>query len=195
MTDAKNIAREIYRDVDDDISAVKLFNNGGAQILWTSYAYDALDQITTVRDAKNNVITAAYDNFGRRTQLTAPDTGMTEFIFDTASNLHQKITPNLRATGQRITYAFDHNRIASITYPRFPQNNVTYTYGAPGAAFNRAGRAWRITAEGSFRELDFGPLGEIVKERHGIEDSITTGPDPILRAIYDRRRTEHCSEM
>ena len=44
---------------------------------------------------------------------------------------------------------------------RVPANNATYTYGAPGAAFNRAGRAFRIQAESGVRQMDFGPLGEV----------------------------------
>jgi YD repeat-containing protein len=104
VTDAKSIARELFRDVDDDITSVKLLNNGGGQTLWTSYGYDPLDQIVAVTDAKNNVTRAKYDNFGRRTEIESPDAGRTEFVFDLAGNLHQKITANLRAAGQRITW-------------------------------------------------------------------------------------------
>jgi RHS repeat-associated protein len=182
VTDAKAIARELFRDVDDDITSVKLLNNGGGQTLWTSYGYDPLDQIVTVTDAKNNVTRAKYDNFGRRTEIDSPDAGRTEFVFDLAGNLHRKITANLRAASQAITYNYDFNRIAQALYPQFPANNATYTYGAPGAAFNRAGRAWKIQAESGLRERDFGPLGEIVKEKRTVDSF--TGPDPVYTTLY-----------
>ncbi len=182
VTDAKAIPRELFRDVDDDITSVKLINNGGGQTLWTSYGYDPLDQIVTVTDAKNNVTHAKYDNFGRRTEIDSPDAGRTEFVFDLAGNLHQKVTANLRAASQRITYNYDFNRIATAVYPQFPANNATYTYGAPGAAFNRAGRAFRIQAESGVRVMDFGPLGEVVKEVRTVDSF--TGPDPTYTTLY-----------
>ncbi|MDO9384542.1 MAG: SpvB/TcaC N-terminal domain-containing protein [Hyphomicrobiaceae bacterium] len=182
VTDAKAIPRELFRDVDDDITSVKLLNNGGGQTLWTSYGYDPLDQIVEVKDAKNNLTKAKYDNFGRRIEIDSPDAGRTEFVFDLAGNLHQKITANLRAASQRITYNYDFNRIATAVYPQFPANNATYTYGAPGAPFNRAGRAWQIQAESGVRQRDFGPLGEIVKEVRTVDSF--TGPDPTYTTLY-----------
>ena len=73
--DANGIPRETYRDVRGVITTVKAFNNGGAQILQTSYDYDPLKQITLVKDDHGNDTTAAYDNFGRRISLNSPDMG------------------------------------------------------------------------------------------------------------------------
>ena len=67
VVDANGIPRETYRDVRIVITTVKAFNNGGAQILQTSYDYDPLKQITLVKDDHGNDTTAAHDNFGQRT--------------------------------------------------------------------------------------------------------------------------------
>ena len=120
------------------ITSVAEFSQGTT--LWTSYAYDPLKQILQVTDDRNHVTRVAYDNLGRRVSIDNPDTGKTETRYDTASNVIAKITSNLRATGQSVTYAYDFNRLTGIHYPNNPGNNVTYTYGAPGAGNNSAGR-------------------------------------------------------
>ncbi len=184
VTDANNIAREAFRDVDNDITSVKLFNDGGAQTLWTSYQYDALDQIVAVTDDKNNVTQAAYDNFGRRVMIDSPDSGKTESVFDLASNLTAKVTANLRAAGQQVSYAYDYNRLASITYPQHPENNAAYTYGGPGAPFNQAGRLAAMTAEGGRVERQYGPLGEVVKEIRTVDQDTVVDQDPTFTTSF-----------
>ena len=166
--DANGIPRETYRDVRGVITTVKAFNNGGAQILQTSYDYDPLKQITLVKDDHGNDTTAAYDNFGRRISLNSPDMGLTEWVYDLASNVTGKITANLRAAGQQISYDYTFLRLNTVTYPQFSENNVAYTYGAPGAAFNRANRIVTVTDESGLTEREYGPLGEVVKETRTI---------------------------
>ena len=168
VVDANGIPRETYRDVRGVITTVKAFNNGGAQILQTSYDYDPLKQITLVKDDHGNDTTAAYDNFGRRISLNSPDMGLTEWVYDLASNVTGKITANLRAAGQQISYDYTFLRLNTITYPQFTENNVAYTYGAPGAAFNRANRIVTVTDESGLTEREYGPLGEVVKETRTI---------------------------
>ena len=111
-----------------------------------------------------NVTTAAYDNFGRRVTLVSPDAGRTDYVFDTASNLTQKITANLKAAGQAVNYSYQYNRLAAVTYPKFPANNSTYTYGGPGAPGNAADRLTLLTAHGGTLQRAYGPLGEVIKE-------------------------------
>ena len=57
-------------------------------------------------------------------------------VYDLAGNLIKKITAKLAASQQAIEYDYDFNRLKAIRYPVFTANNVTYTYGAPGAANN-----------------------------------------------------------
>lgn len=163
VIDANGIAKETYKDIDESITSVKEFNDGGKQIIWTSYDYDPLNQIVKVLDDKNNPTTVKYDNLGRRTQIDNLDTGLTETFYDLASNVVKKVTANLRASGQAIAYDYDYNRLNRIIYPSFTGNNVTYTYGAPGAAFNRANRAITVSDESGVEEFFYGKLGEAVK--------------------------------
>jgi len=90
--------------------------------------------------------------FGRRTAINSADAGLTIFTYDLADNLIANQTPNLRASGQQVTFAYQFNRVN--TYPNFPGNNVTYTYGAaaqrgPSASGNVVGRIKRVTRERS----------------------------------------------
>lgn len=158
-----------------------LFNTGGVRQV-TSYAYDPLDQIVSVADDRNNVTRAEYDNFGRRVAIDSPDAGRTTFEFDLASNLRKKVTANLRAASQDIAYAYDFNRLNAIVYPQFPENNVAYTYGAPGATENRANRVQRMTAESGVTDRSYGPLGELVRETKTVNSD--TGPDPIYTTTW-----------
>src|SRR5712692_5533264 len=157
----KGAVKRTYRDVRELITSVKEFNNSGAQVIWTSYAYDPLKQITQVVDNLANTTNIAYDNFGRRTVIDNPDTGPTETQYDLASNVTAKITANLQAQSKSISYSYDFNRLSAITYPNFPGNNVTYTYGAPGAANNTAGRITKITSQMGTEERQYGKLGEM----------------------------------
>ncbi|OQW92331.1 MAG: hypothetical protein BWK78_01985, partial [Thiotrichaceae bacterium IS1] len=163
VVDANGIPKESYRDIGENITSVKEFNNKGSEILWTSYEYDPLGQIVKVWDNVNNLTQATYDNLGRRTTLNNPDTGLVETFYDSASNVVKKVTPNLRAQGGAILYDYEYTRLNSITYQGFAENNVKYTYGKPGAECNRANRIVTVTDESGQEEFCYGPLGETVK--------------------------------
>jgi len=163
VVDANGIPKESYRDIGENITSVKEFNNKGSEILWTSYEYDPLGQIVKVWDNVNNLTQATYDNLGRRTSLNNLDTGLVETFYDLASNVVKKVTPNLRAQGQAIVYDYDYTRLTGITYPNFTENNVKYTYGDPGAECNRANRIVTVTDESGQEEFCYGPLGETAK--------------------------------
>jgi len=190
VTDRNGIQKRSYRDVRDLITSLQEFNtlpDNSTQILWTSYSYDPLKQITRVIDDHENVTKIIYDNFGRRTIIDNPDTGKTELFYDLASNLIAKITANLRQSlGKKIDYDYEYNRLASISYPDFTENNVTYTYGGPGVAFNRAGRIRTITSEAGIEERFYGKLGEIVKEIKTIDSDVhVTDNSYMTQMSYD----------
>ncbi|RKZ73861.1 MAG: sugar-binding protein, partial [Candidatus Parabeggiatoa sp. nov. 1] len=192
VTDANDISKETYKDVRGVITAVKEFNNGGEQILWTSYDYDPLKQIVRVIDDQNHVTQVDYDNLGRRTHIDNPDMGLTETLYDLASNVTHKITANLRAEGLAIVYQYDYNRLMSITYPPriddkdktvFPSIDVRYTYGEPGAADNRANRIITVEDQSGLEERFYGPLGETVKTIKTVA-SDTEGNSPNSPEVY-----------
>jgi RHS repeat-associated protein len=171
VIDGLGVRKEMFRDVRALITTVNEFNNGGAQVLRTSYAYDPLKQITTVTDNNTNLTRVEYDTFGRRTAIDSPDAGRTAFSYDLADNLTAKETANLRATGQKISYAYEFTRLKTISYPVFPENNVTYTYGPAslkGQPGNRVGRITKITDAAGTEERLYGPLGETVEEKRVI---------------------------
>jgi hypothetical protein len=172
VTDANGIYKDTYKDVRGVITAVKEFNDGGNQILWTSYQYDPLKQIVSVMDDHFYVTEVFYDHLGRRTHIDSPDMGLTETVYDLASNVREKITSNLRTEGDAIVYDYDYNRLTAIHYPLpiddqdktlFPSIDVRYSYGEPGAAFNRANRIITVSDQSGMEERFYGPLGETVK--------------------------------
>ena len=73
--------------------------------------------------------------------------------------------------------------MSAITYPNFPGNNVTYTYGAPGAAFNTAGRITKISSQMGVEERQYGKLGETVYEKK----TVTTFTNATHPSVYETR--------
>jgi len=162
VIDANQHRKESYRDVNELITTVREYNGG--QTIQTSYVYDPLKQITQVIDDRGNRTFVKYDNLGRRTVIDNADTGRTETVYDTAGNVVQKITANLKGQGKSVLYDYDYNRLIGINYPTFPANNVSYTYGASGDAYNRAGRIATVVHAAGVEARYYGKLGETVKE-------------------------------
>ncbi|MFC0629526.1 RHS repeat protein, partial [Kribbella deserti] len=170
-TDANGKTSRSYTDVRGQTTAVKQFNpaGGAAQaVIWTSFGYSALGEKTSVTDHADNTTTMEFDNFGRNTKVTSPDAGVTDFGYDLAGNLVTKKTAKLT---QPIEYDYDYTRLKKVRYPVFNTgglhntgNNVTYTYGAPGAADNAAGRPISIIDGAGLVTMKYGPLGETTEE-------------------------------
>src|SRR5574340_682897 len=141
------------------------FNQGEA--LWTSYAYDPLQQIVEVKDVKGMRTLVEYDLLGRRTVIDNPDTGRTQTVYDPASNVVRKITANLAAAKKAIAYDYDFNRLKAIHYPVNAANDVAYEYGAAGLkgnGSNQVGRLVKVVDASGSQELHYGRLGETTKE-------------------------------
>lgn len=180
VTDANANIKKTFQNTRALITSVAEFHNG--QPIWTSYSYDALNQMVGFRDDRNNAAAMTYDNLGRRTSTQTPDTGTTEMIYDLSGNVTAKVTGNLRAAGQQIRYGYDFGRLTSVTYPAFTGNNMTYAYGGPGAGDNRAGRITRITDESGVVERFYGKLGETVREQRLV--ATDTGPAETYTTQY-----------
>ena len=159
VTDARGATTRTYTDIKFRSASVKQANDA-----WTSYAYDPLSQIVKVVDDHQNTTTATYDNFGRRTSVTTPDTGRTQTAYDLAGNVTKTITANLAAKNKAIKYDYDFDRPTAVHYPNTPEDDVTYAYGAPGAAGNAAGRVTKITDAAGTLTRAYGPLGETTAE-------------------------------
>ncbi|WP_273445295.1 SpvB/TcaC N-terminal domain-containing protein [Neolewinella agarilytica] len=109
----------------------------------TLFTYNTLSELLSVTDAGGFVSSYEYDRLGRRIASTPADGGRTDLVYDLSDNLVRKQTPNLReilGNDGFIEYAYDHERLRRITYPINFQNKTEFSYGAPDARFNRAGR-------------------------------------------------------
>lgn len=190
-TDAKGNQARTYSDARQRRTAVREpgAKTGDAPI-WTSYAYDPLGQLTRVTDDKNNVTVTAYDNFGRRTTVTSPDAGTTTTSYDPAGNVVRRVTANLAAKDQAITYGYDHNRLTEIDYPVFTGNNVRYTYGGPDAPGNGAGRVTKVEDGAGETLRSYGPLGEVTEETRTLP-----GPGPHIRSFKTSYRYDSFSRV
>ncbi len=132
-------------------------------VIATTFEYDPANQLHVVTDAKDGKTVSEYDLAGHRTQVTHPASGTTKFYYDAAGNLTGKQTANLLLTRDTIIYKYDYNRLKSINYPKHPENNVSYTYGAAGAESNRAGRLVLQTDGSGAQEFRYGKMGEITE--------------------------------
>nr|WP_321232910.1 SpvB/TcaC N-terminal domain-containing protein [uncultured Psychroserpens sp.] len=162
ITDPNGIWKENFENVRGLTKSVKEQYSQGSDI-WTSYNYNAINELIEVKDAQENVINMSYDWFGRRTEVVHPDAGSTRFEFDLASNLTKKKTANLQLTGNAINYVYDFERLVEISYPENPQNNVVYTYGEPGANYNRVGRIVLQEDATGAQEFFYDSLGALTK--------------------------------
>jgi len=184
VTDANGHKKVSFHNVRELLTSTEQFHNGTP--VWTSYTYDPVNELTSVTDDHGKVTTEAYDILGRRTDVSNPDTGDVQTVYDLASNQIASITPNLRAQGKQITFGYDFGRLTSISYPDNPQNDVTYTYGAPGAAGNGAGRIIQVTDAAGTTVRSYGKLGELTNEAITVNVQVGT-PDPtyVTQYTYD----------
>lgn len=148
--------------------------------MWTSFAYNAInEQIAAINDLGHETL-SEYDWFGRRTQRVHPDAGTTTYSYDLAGNLTELLTANLEENGGSITYAYDHERLTDITYPLNMENDVHLKYGEAGAEYNRAGRI--VTLEdATFGE---GSVGKYLVVELGFHGLILKGQDMSLVRLY-----------
>jgi RHS repeat-associated protein len=180
VTDPKKKIKKSLKDIRGNIVAVK--EKLSDKWITTRYSYDPLSQITTVIDDHQNLTKVFYDQLGRRTAIDNPDTGRVKFAFDTAGNLISKETPNLRLAGQLIRYVYDFNRLNRIDYP--DSADVTYGYGEPGAAGNRAGRLSTVANGDIMEERFYGKLGETVKTVKSIRSDVPSREWPLYTTEY-----------
>lgn len=160
-TDANGKQTEQFTDVRGRVTSVKNFTSGSP--VWTSFKYNAINEQIEATDDLKNTTFSTYDNLGRRTTRKHPDAGTTTYSYDLAGNLNTLVTANLATAGMAIDYTYDFERLTQITYPQNPENNVKYTYGAPGASDNQAGRIVLQEDATGAQEFFYGKLGEVIK--------------------------------
>ena len=181
--DGNGIRTEKYTNVRILLKAIKSQYSQGSDV-WTSYTYNPVDELITVKEDLGNMIFATYDRMGRKTSLKHPDTGLITYQYDLNDNPIQVVTANL-TPGNGIKYTYDRERVIKITYPTNTQNNVTITYGAAGAAFYTAGRVNKQVDVTGTQEFFYNPLGALVKNKRLIISTDTVPLTFITEWTYD----------
>jgi len=161
IQDANGKITEQFTSIRGLTTSTKRYTGSGA--VWTSFTYDAINQLLTAADDIGAVTSSQYDMLGRRVSRKHPDEGTSQYSYDLAGNLTRMVTANLHKDSTAIVYTYDFNRLTDITYPHNPENNVHNTYGAAGASFNRAGQIVVQEDASGAQEFFYGPLGELVK--------------------------------
>jgi len=164
MTDALGNTRESFSDVRGRKRATK--DNGPMGEIWTNFQYNAISELLQVIDDGDNETNYTYDFLGRKRSIDHPDGGFTEFKYDLAGNLTEKISSNLRENipnGGAIKYTYEKERLIAIDYPKNFQNKVQFHYGDSTATHNRKGRIELQEDASGGQEFFYGPLGEVVK--------------------------------
>ena len=148
----------------------------------TRYTYNHMGEITGITDAKGSHTEIGYDMLGRRCTINNPDTGLIRHVFDPAGNLIRKYTPNTRRAGTAIKYFYRYNRLEKIDYPTSP--DVNYTYGPPGATYNRAGRIASVDNGAVREERFYGRLGETIRSVRTVKQTVPS--------VLEKSFTTHC---
>lgn len=124
------------------------------------YAYNGLDQLTSVKDPRNLSTTYTVDGLGNQTVLTSPDTGTATKTYDVAGYL-KTVTD---ARGKTTSYTYDAlNRVTSVGYASGPSTTFEYDGGSSGAP-NAVGRLTKITDESGQTAYSYDPVGKITSK-------------------------------
>lgn len=163
-TDPEGSQTVVLSDVRGNVvgNARRYVDGGQPKHLLTTYDHDPLQRLTEVVEQGGARTRFAYDLLGRNVATEGPDTGRTEVTYDLADNVVAEETANLRAAGQRTSYDYDHTRLTGVDHPNSP--DVTYTYGAPGAPGNGAGRVVAVDDGARTSSAAYDALGNLVHD-------------------------------
>ena len=137
------------------VRSVQVRENGDR--LTTSFGYDGIGRLVSVRDAEGNVTTSVYDMADRRLRVTHPASGEAVFTYDALGNMLTRRT----ASGDTISYRYELGRLKDVLYPKHPEYNVHYHYGGPRHPNNAGGRVrFREDATGGI-EYSYDQMGNV----------------------------------
>lgn len=89
----------------------------------TTYAYDTLDNVVSVKDPADNTITYTFDSLGRKARMDCPDRGVWEYEYDGNDNQTGRRDPR----GIYTRYHYDAlNRLTRVDYPN--DEDIFYWY-------------------------------------------------------------------
>jgi len=171
-----------YRNTKDELQvlAEPTQINGATTTVYTTYRHDSFSRVVSVTDAKvpvGNVTTAEYDTVGNTVAVTSPDSGRREWRYCVGGYVCTEESPNERAAGRLTKYAYDRDRLKTITYP----NDVaaTYVYGnasEKGAAGGyHANRVKQRTDEAGQFTYAYDALGNVASETAVLKNQMVAG--------------------
>ncbi|EGN56892.1 YD repeat protein [Hallella multisaccharivorax DSM 17128] len=92
----------------------------GGENITVRYAYNPVNEVTTVTHPNGRETKYEYDQLGRKLMVNHPDAGETDMTYDAAGNLLTKLTAQLRKSISEkgcITYTYDYERLKEVLYP------------------------------------------------------------------------------
>jgi RHS repeat-associated protein len=123
----------------------------------TTYAYDALDRLRTVNQGVQTR-TYVYDDAGRLTSVTTPESGKTDYTYYAHGGVYQRTD----ARGIVTTYSYDAlNRPTTTTYNDNGTPSVTLAYDAGGAAAHALGQLTSMIDGSGSETLTYDNLGRL----------------------------------
>lgn len=186
MTDALGRSSESYTDAKGRNR--ENVQHAGGEDIRVKYDYDPIGQILAVHHPNDRITTFRYDLLGHKLMVKHPDAGQTDMTYDAAGNLLTKITAQLKASisdKAPITYTYDYERLSEVLYPENLFNRVTYTYGAAGAPYNRAGRLALVEDASGGEAYYYGKQGEVTKTVRTVMVSTADIRTYVYGATYD----------
>jgi RHS repeat-associated protein len=145
-----------------------------ASVDYESDALGRVTEVTVVVGATEKTTTYAYDALGNITQLTDPESGVTTFTYDAVGRLATRALPN----GVTSTWTYDaRDRVLSVTHAHTASSTVL---ASRTFARTLSGEPTRIDREdGSYVELTYDAGNRLASETHRDRDPIGTS----VRAI------------
>ena len=134
----------------------------------TSYYYDALDHLTAVSQGYCPACQSrwfGYDNAGRLTSASNPESGTVQYAYDGVGNLQARSD----ARGIVTNYTYDPlDRLQTVAYSDGTPA-VTYTYDAPGLLYAKGQLASVGTVDSVTRFTGFDALGRVAASQQETE--------------------------
>ena len=126
----------------------------------SNFAFDALDQLSTISDPRVLTTTYTTDGLGNQSALSSPDTGLTGRTYDSAGN----VLTSTDARGKVTSYTYDAlNRVTSISFQTGTPVTLEYDGGSVGAP-NALGRLTGMSDESGHTSYGYDQMGRVISK-------------------------------
>ena len=182
LTDANGHRTRRTSDASGRLATVEELT--GSETYTTTYAYDTLNNLITVIDARGHITGINYDSLGRKLSMDDPDMGRWTYAYDAVDNL----TTQTDARGITISFLYDTlNRLTQKSYT-IPAGSgianpgtVTYAYdtAVPSQLYSK-GKLVKVTDGSGSSSFEYDQLGRLIKESKTID-----GTTRAIQRAYD----------